>query len=136
MFAWPATWSRMIRARASDVCELCGSGRLYGYEMSYPEQTILRVSYVTGYIAHHILPVRHFPLFAEHPANGIALCDHCHGKVHGGRQWYGWAAIDCIHWVDRRYNDPPTNSVFMQAVAKVLDDGSYYDLIHLFGRRD
>ena len=144
MFAWPETWSRMIRTRAGGVCELCGAGRLYGYraddhtvaywQIPRPEQTILRISYVPGGIAHHILPVRFFPFFAEHPANGIALCDHCHGKVHGGKGWYGWAAIDCIHWTHSQY-DGQLSALFLGTVANTLSDNSYYDFIHLFGHQ-
>jgi len=146
MFAWPATWSRMIRARANGICELCGAGRLRGYreddhtvaywQIPRPEQIILRISYVPAGIAHHILPVRYFPYFAEHPANGIGICGYCHGKIHSGRQWYGWAAADAIHWIDRRYGEPRTNRNFRQAMAMVLSNGQYYDLIHLFGRQD
>jgi len=145
MFAWPATWSRMIRARANGVCEVCGAGRLYGYcdedhtvaywEIPRQEQTILRISYMPGGIAHHILPVRYFPAFAEHPANGVAVCDHCHGKIHGGKHWYGWAVADCIHLIDDRYNNLPENRAFIQTMAKALGDGSYFDLIHLFGHQ-
>ena len=133
-FAWPETWGRFVRLRASGICELCGAGRLWGYTMTYPEETIIRIDYIPGCLAHHILPTRHFPLFADHPANGIAVCDHCHGKIHGGRRSYAWAAIDCIHWIPSTGWSARLNAMFRDVIAGTLSDGSYYDLVHLFGR--
>lgn len=52
----------IVRSRDKWVCQKCGS-----------------VEYVQ---AHHIDPVKDYPLFANLPDNGITLCVYCHADAH------------------------------------------------------
>lgn len=71
-------WGRLVKARAGDVCERCGTP-------ADPENP-------WAFHAHHAIYRRTNYRLRFEPLNGVALCARCHDRAHA-------APVDFVDWL-------------------------------------